>query len=1369
MRLRRNPAATKRRGIILLVVLVMLTLFAIAGLTFVLYADAAAESARFNQGAETLLSAGGPDMDPSASLNLFLGQLIYGVSDSDGFGCYSALRGHSLAETMYGSYDGQPQIGTNFVPMDVCYNGTGALHEPGLFAGTDGYSMVNYTYFAADGFLRDPSRIGTRANLAAPRSPYTGGQNAPYTYPDRNSLFLASIVAQPDPVTGQVKVAMPSYLRPWMFNSDPNPWASPEGKYMTLRPRPAENPGFPMPDPATGYDVQNLPNGAGPDSIWIDINAPILTTASGLKYKMLVAPLIVDLDNRINLNVAGNVFAEAQANRHAGNQRWGHWEVNMSKVLNANAAEWQNLFLGNGTVYGRYGPTGLPTAIFPFPPNAASPHVYAPGDLNSVIDPGQAGQFTASPLYLLPSNNPPNAVPYQCFPYFAPQAYGNDAGGLELKNAAGQTAHPMFYNPLLGSAGNIIFPIDSHAKLMWAGIPASPTSPLVQLAPNNLSALPANAANSRRVINETTVLSMDLERPGAVPYVYDPTAAPYTVNFNPLTNVYTFSGSPQNFPPLANRLAGPPPANSEFSAATWQSILPGALSRADLGRLLTPYTVNAAQADADRKQFANDIFTRLLAVTGTTYYYSNIGNAAITGPQQYNSLRWLAQLSVNMVDYIDSDDIMTGFQWTGTPQAPDTGWVFGTELPKLTVNEVYLQYQNDPTDPFTGAKATKPYQMNVWAELVNPLPSGADLNGSNQAVLQDANGVPVYQLVLTKPNQGIRNPDNIIGSPDGPTPPNAPYATQPYTPSGQYVSVGGSQILQLVNNWGASPQVVQPMGANFGNGASASAGFFVVGPPTAVAGLPAATLQSPNMTYAVPLADPTANTPVAPTLLLQRLANPTIAFNNVPGPGYNPYVTVDYVDLNPLAAGGPPPINPAVNDARTFSILGPIVGAPMPPYTTFQSFGRNEPYASLCFSRTNTQWLPQRRNPVSTTGPQNSFFQQNVNVNTPGPNDASQVGFAPPANYPPFDWLVHLDRPPISPVELLHVSAFKPHELTQQFIDATGSKPDITGHGHYAPWADATASSHLFRLLEFVRMKGSTPFFPTGGRIPGKVNINTLDASINPITGLPNSVEVFRALSDAEPGNRFYYDAAGNPVGDTYVDAAFGALMAARTPGGTPGPNDHPFWGLAQGPYAAGDIQYPNNGIIWPAAAVGAGGVPGATNPYQKLELINKLFNGVTTRSNVFAVWLTVGFFQVTNDTTTPVQLGPEINAAQGRAIRHHMFAIVDRTQIRTFSTTTTGVAAGPGPINVPATVTDARTNRTWQIAPGTQLVYDPDTLNEETVVVQAGGVATFTLAHPAGATVIDRGNPGPWTLPVPGGYDPSQDGLVVPYLVIID
>jgi hypothetical protein len=86
-------------------------------------------------------------------------------------------------------------------------------------------------------------------------------------------------------------------------------------------------------------DVKNLEGyPGGNDSIWIDAGFPVMTTPDGRKYKALIAPLILDLDGRINLNVAGNLMQRDAANPnftadHASNQGWGRWEINPKKLI----------------------------------------------------------------------------------------------------------------------------------------------------------------------------------------------------------------------------------------------------------------------------------------------------------------------------------------------------------------------------------------------------------------------------------------------------------------------------------------------------------------------------------------------------------------------------------------------------------------------------------------------------------------------------------------------------------------------------------------------------------------------------------------------------------------------------------------------------------------------------------------------------------------------------------------------------------------------------------------------------------------------------------------------------------------------------
>src|SRR5262245_14328363 len=174
-----------RCGVVLLVVISLLMLFAIVGIAFVIYAEAQASTARIWKESA---SQRRPDVDPEELLAYFLGQLIYDTSNP-----HSALRGHSLARSMYGKPGGtQPYCGTGRLPGDL---------------------DINYAQFGQN---LDPDQFGSA--------------NPPYTYPDLNNVFLAAVRASDG------AVLIPSYQRA-SFGGDP------ANRRQVLRPLPADHAG----------------------------------------------------------------------------------------------------------------------------------------------------------------------------------------------------------------------------------------------------------------------------------------------------------------------------------------------------------------------------------------------------------------------------------------------------------------------------------------------------------------------------------------------------------------------------------------------------------------------------------------------------------------------------------------------------------------------------------------------------------------------------------------------------------------------------------------------------------------------------------------------------------------------------------------------------------------------------------------------------------------------------------------------------------------------------------------------------------------------------------------------------------------------
>jgi hypothetical protein len=924
-------------------------------------------------------------------------------------------------------------------------------------------------------------------------------------------------------------------------------------------------------------------------------------------------------------------------------------------------------------------------------------------------------------------------------------------------------------------------------------------------------------------------------------------------------------------------------------------------------------------AQSDRQNFAQQLFARLIKATGAydPANYRSPGTrplppgttTALPSPQQIAVLRWLAQYAVNMVDYIDNDDYVTPFNWVKdvasivtsagtTPPVPANGsanfqtdivrvlpspadwYVYGNEMPRVLINEVYAEYDNKTSDqaPPTPPRTTPPppyatgYQVNVWVELYNPIPmdpraplvpppagyamaSGPSSRGAlayegGAARLTTGTGtrVPIqgaYQVVLTSPNTNnptylkgatgaapsplpttlssllsnavpelnltdmtTSNNVNVLGDPEFTqwpkpgSPPKWQYYDDPSStglpkPDGKNTIVYSSTA---PNDWmpygitAAAARTYVPTIWQSNNPAHLTGGFFVIGPADSSLGL-SKNPNRPNLPGAYPPprrgADPNppkpemqpyakstglsytwtmpgSNTkPPQPTVLLRRLLCPALPYQPDPTqPLFNPYITVDFMDNVPL------------NQAISFDANGNVTS---PPVASLKSYGRKQPYdnspsvasaaasSGAVVAQTPSPPTPQTPHPQ----PQHTFFSHNN------------------PRLPAFDWMVHLDRPLISPMELLHVATCRPHQVTHLFkyypLDPATplpSKYQNFYHAGYWQLLDGAGSggpeSALRRFFELVETGSRSVGVVSGQHTPGEVNINTIydqDPVIDPrtgaqardpVTGLPLwTSPVFNAICDAKPRG-----AASPPnyFDQTNVNEVWSSLQLSRTqflssPTPTVGPADKPFKGLGTGffppvnPAVASSFSLTGEGngiedtifrrnIALPAspapvpqrlfevirhdtiqtvlnprgspiivqsstphglstgAAVyvqgnpaisggslklissitvldplrfaldgttGNGNPPSAPggawrhaspHPVQRYELYNKIYNQITTRSNVFAVWVTVGFFEVIDSTPGQLpKLGAELGYAEGKNVRHRMFAIIDRSQ----------------------------------------------------------------------------------------------------------
>ncbi len=342
----------------------------------------------------------------------------------------------------------------------------------------------------------------------------------------------------------------------------------------------------------------------------------------------------------------------------------------------------------------------------------------------------------------------------------------------------------------------------------------------------------------------------------------------------------------------------------------------------------------------------------------------------------------------------------------------------------------------------------------------------------------------------------------------------------------------------------------------------------------------------------------------------------------------------------------------------------------------------------------------------------------------PGADQIGYTGMPDPSNNQPFAWLTWNSRPFVSEQELLLVPRNRSSRLTLEFQSvplANPFDPTVPAAGHtpnfFATDANGSVAPQFYRLLDYVHVPSpfvgtDTVFSPTpfngimtsqfgmldeqqmashfrppfshasNYREPGRVNINTIagrhdsggpldnnliwNAVLNDWRGAPTNTTSWPEIVASRRGN------AGN-VSDQWANSSSvfanpfrsAAGAAYRLPGTVttvqpeanvtmlrPNPQD------SNRPLFASQTD-PTKPYVDPDQ-----------HPYFRYQNLMRLNNSLTTRSNVYAVWITMGYFEV-SPADPPInyaiypdgwQLGAELGSDSGDIKRHRAFYIFDRS-----------------------------------------------------------------------------------------------------------
>ena len=428
------------------------------------------------------------------------------------------------------------------------------------------------------------------------------------------------------------------------------------------------------------------------------------------------------------------------------------------------------------------------------------------------------------------------------------------------------------------------------------------------------------------------------------------------------------------------------------------------------------------------------------------------------------------------------------------------------------------------------------------------------------------------------------------------------------------------------------------------------------------------------------------------TVFLQRLANPLRTWNA----DSNPYITIDSipVDLH-VFNGVEEDVMPDLNEIdfstveRGFATMADrLLWKHEPPKFQFTGTNLNNGLFVFPFELEHSLGRLNKAN-----GSARSDGRPNT-MSTPFPSNTT--------SYEPFPWLNFPNRPFANLMELQLVPRCAPSRLLHEFDFSSGDF-------HHLPNLADPVVARIFEYLEVPsRYRGTRRWYddrefnPTADssnppaysyglrypfhsisrfRDPGKVNINTINdaRTWNAISGVfqvaPNS-NAFWGLVDTSRRHASF-DPSDPAV--SHLDPAIPTQFA------------EPFRSTASQPFIPSTMAstLPMNStsdlLRFNRPAVGTGPLLGfqwpekyantARNPYFRTQIINRLSSVTTTTSNVFAVWVTVGYFEVQPfdpdgdgvanvDAVHPdgYTFGAEAGSEVGQTQRNRAFYIIDRS-----------------------------------------------------------------------------------------------------------